>query len=122
VVLLGVLAVGSCSEEVDEPAFGGNGGGNGTGGEGTQSGTDGTTSASSSGTTTGGSSGTSSGTTSSPCGNGVIDPGESCDGTDLDGATCESLGEGTGTLSCDPVTCTFDTSMCSGNGSSTSGG
>jgi hypothetical protein len=52
----------------------------------------------------------------------VIDPGESCDGSNLDGESCESLGEGTGTLGCDPVVCTFDTSMCSGNGSSTSGG
>jgi len=36
--------------------------------------------------------------------------------------TCTSLGyDGGGTLSCDPVMCTLDTSMCIGGGGSTSG-
>lgn len=34
------------------------------------------------------------------CGNGTIDPGEECDGTNLGGATCSSLGYDMGNLSC----------------------
>jgi hypothetical protein len=47
------------------------------------------------------------------CGNGVIDsPKEQCDGDDLGGATCFSLGEGEeGVLRCGPA-CLFDVSMC----------
>lgn len=48
----------------------------------------------------------------SPCGNGVIDPGEQCDGTDFDGFTCKALGYDGGTLGCDPIQCIFDTSGC----------
>ena len=44
-----------------------------------------------------------------PCGN-----GGSCNPNDLGGETCLGLGMGTGTLACDPVTCTYDTSMCEG--------
>lgn len=55
------------------------------------------------------------------CGNGKIDPNEQCDGANLNGFTCESLGNAGGTLACDPVTCTFDTSMCDGGGGGTSG-
>ena len=47
------------------------------------------------------------------CGNGVIDGGEECDGAKTGGATCQSLGfSGGGALNCDPVTCTYDESMC----------
>jgi hypothetical protein len=46
------------------------------------------------------------------CGNGIIDAGEQCDGADLQGFDCPSLGLGGGVLGCDPITCTFDTSMC----------
>ena len=45
------------------------------------------------------------------CGDGVIDPGEDCDGTDLNGQTCSSLGAGDGTLACTSE-CTFTTSGC----------
>lgn len=51
------------------------------------------------------------------CGNGVIDPNEQCDGANLNGFTCQTLGNAGGSLGCDPVTCTFDTSMCMGNSS-----
>jgi hypothetical protein len=34
------------------------------------------------------------------CGNGAIDPGEQCDGSDFGGETCESLGLGGGVLVC----------------------
>ena len=48
------------------------------------------------------------------CGNGIIDNilGEQCDGSEFGGESCQSLGEGKGTLICDPVICTFDFSMC----------
>jgi cysteine-rich repeat protein len=46
------------------------------------------------------------------CGDGIIQPGEQCDGADLQGFDCASLGLGGGVLACDPITCTFDTSMC----------
>lgn len=47
------------------------------------------------------------------CGNGKRDAGEDCDGTDLGGATCESVrGVGSaGTLKC-ASSCTFDISSC----------
>jgi hypothetical protein len=51
------------------------------------------------------------------CGNGVIDVDESrgifeqCDGEELGGETCSSLGEGEGELRCGPA-CYFDVSMC----------
>lgn len=64
-----------------------------------------------------------------PCGNGEIDTDEECDGDFLGSETCESLGHGPGMLACDPVTCSFDTSMCEnmpngggGTGSTSSGG
>ena len=61
-----------------------------------------------------------------PCGNGVLDGGEECDGTTLGGATCQSLGfSGGGALNCDPQTCTYDESMCRrppGQGNSGTGG
>jgi len=43
------------------------------------------------------------------CGNGVIDPGEVCDGDNLDGEDC-FFG---GTLACNPTCTDFDTSGCS---------
>jgi len=46
------------------------------------------------------------------CGNGVIEPGEQCEGGNLDGFNCESLGFGPGVLTCD-ANCFFDTSNCS---------
>ena len=46
------------------------------------------------------------------CGDGIIDsPGEQCEGSNLDGATCESLGFLAGTLACSPD-CEFDTNNC----------
>ncbi len=45
------------------------------------------------------------------CGNGDIDPGETCDGSNLNGQDCDSLGHGAGTLSCNS-SCGFDTSGC----------
>jgi hypothetical protein len=48
------------------------------------------------------------------CGDGAANlPAEACDGADLRGATCASLGQGAGTLAC-TATCTFDTSGCAG--------
>ena len=46
------------------------------------------------------------------CENGELDSGEQCDGSLLNGSTCETLGMESGTLGCDPVACIYDTSMC----------
>lgn len=63
------------------------------------------------------------------CGDTVITPPtESCDRTNLNGATCEKLGyNGGGTLLCNPTTCMYDTIMCrmtvgTSSGAGTSGG
>ena len=55
-------------------------------------------------------------TNGAECGNGTIDGNEQCDGANLNGFTCEALGNAGGTLQCDPVTCTFDTQLCEGGG------
>jgi len=47
------------------------------------------------------------------CGDGIRQDGEACDG-DIEMTTCQSLGFRGGALSCDPDTCKFDTSMCTG--------
>src|SRR5262249_33805584 len=41
------------------------------------------------------------------CGNDVVDPGESCDGSDLDGSDCAAQGFVGGALGC-RADCTFD--------------
>ena len=46
------------------------------------------------------------------CGDGVVDDVETCDGDELGGTTCESLGFGPGTLSCTANCAEFDTSGC----------
>lgn len=46
------------------------------------------------------------------CGNDIIEGGEDCEGEDLNGETCESIGYGPGTLACD-IACSFDTYSCS---------
>jgi hypothetical protein len=95
--LLGLLALGGCAKgasTLDDTANGGGAGATGTGGMGM--------------TGTGGMAAT------MPCGNGMIDMGEECDGTMFkDGATCMTMGfTGGGTLMCDPNTCRFQISMC----------
>ena len=47
------------------------------------------------------------------CGDGILDPGEECDGADLGGATCTSVPGGYtgGTLACG-ASCTYDTTGC----------
>jgi len=45
------------------------------------------------------------------CGNGVIDQGEACDGADLGGVTCVSLGHLGGDLAC-AVNCAYDDTGC----------
>ncbi|WP_437683831.1 pre-peptidase C-terminal domain-containing protein [Sorangium sp. So ce131] len=47
------------------------------------------------------------------CGNGVAEAGEACDGPDLQGADCRSVGFETGELGCSPG-CALDTSRCAG--------
>lgn len=57
---------------------------------------------------------------SDACGNGVIDIGEDCDGSNLGGATCGDFGCSSGSLSC-ALDCTLDTTGCTscGGGSGT---
>jgi hypothetical protein len=45
------------------------------------------------------------------CGNAMLDPGEECDGPDLGGNSCVTLGYSGGALGCTPM-CTLDTGMC----------
>lgn len=45
------------------------------------------------------------------CGNGVHEGGEDCDQSDLGGKSCETVGFGPGTLSCD-IGCGYDTTAC----------
>lgn len=55
------------------------------------------------------------------CGNGTIEAGEQCDGINLNGGTCETLGFDDGTLGCDS-NCDFDTTDCSNGGTGGAGG
>ena len=48
------------------------------------------------------------------CNDGTMQANEECEGSNLMGETCSSLGVGNGTLSCNPTTCQFDTSTCGG--------
>lgn len=48
----------------------------------------------------------------SACGNGVLEPGEVCDGDDFDGQTCQDLGFVGGELGCSDQ-CTIDATGCS---------
>src|SRR5262249_38542425 len=52
------------------------------------------------------------------CGNGVIDPGEQCDTSDLNGESCTTLGFTGGVLTCNS-SCAFDTSECAACGNGT---
>ena len=53
------------------------------------------------------------------CGNNIIETGEQCDSSNLNGQTCQTQGYDTGTLDCYPQghaqECMFDTSQCSFN-------
>src|SRR6185436_6204480 len=49
----------------------------------------------------------------STCGNGVREGAEACDGADLDGQTCMSLGNTSGTLACAADCSAFNLSGCS---------
>lgn len=62
------------------------------------------------------------------CGNGLIEDGEECDGAELVGATCQTKGFVSGTLSC-TSSCLYNVTTCEaaptssgGGGSSSSGG
>jgi len=50
------------------------------------------------------------------CGDGEITGGELCDGANLDGATCQSAGYGTGILACLGTCVGYDIAGCSGTG------
>jgi hypothetical protein len=57
----------------------------------------------------------------SVCGNNIKEGVEQCDGSDLGGATCQSLGYSGGTLSCG-TSCNFNTSGCTYGGGGGGGG
>lgn len=46
------------------------------------------------------------------CGDGVIQEGEDCDGSDNGTSTCVTLGFDMGRVLCNPATCKYDTSLC----------
>jgi len=48
------------------------------------------------------------------CGNGVMDPGEMCDPKAAlpATATCMAMNKGTGTVTCNPMTCTYNVTLC----------
>lgn len=62
---------------------------------------------------TGDSGGSSSSSGGDNCGDGFIERGEECDGDELDGASCESLGFVSGALACGDD-CFYDTTDCDG--------
>ncbi|MDY0000478.1 MAG: hypothetical protein RBU30_04200, partial [Polyangia bacterium] len=53
------------------------------------------------------------------CGNGVIDTGELCDGANLNGQSCTTIGQGFtgGNLACGSTCASWNTSGCTGGGS-----
>lgn len=55
------------------------------------------------------------------CGDGFIDPGESCEGSNLNGATCVTQGFASGTLSCSS-SCAYVTTSCTAGGGGGGGG
>jgi hypothetical protein len=55
------------------------------------------------------------------CGNGVVNTGEQCDGSNLNGESCISRGYAGGSLSCN-ANCTFNTSSCTSAAPASSGG
>lgn len=118
-----LVSLGACAPDDIDDLFsesGGQGGAN-TGGAGPST-SSGTTSSSTSGTTSTTSSTTSGMGGAAPgCGDGVQDPGEQCDGADLDGADCTDVGfkdDTPGAPVCTSI-CTLDYSGCKptcGNG------
>ena len=46
------------------------------------------------------------------CGNGIVEEGETCDGSELGGESCESQGFDGGTLACNDTCDGYDTSRC----------
>ncbi len=55
------------------------------------------------------------------CGNGLLETGEGCDGSNLNGQTCVTKGYNSGILGCSS-NCTFDTSNCQTGGGCTGSG
>jgi hypothetical protein len=55
------------------------------------------------------------------CGNAIIDGKEQCDGVDLGGKTCSSLGYGEGFLNCYSESCTYDVRLCTSDSGTKSG-
>ncbi|MEZ4442973.1 MAG: hypothetical protein R3B72_28010 [Polyangiaceae bacterium] len=111
-IVLGVAMAAACATSTAPPGTGGGGsggdggssttqGGGGQGGDGgtvSQGGQGGTTSSTGGGGAAEGGSGGEGGST--VCGDNVIEPPESCEGTDFGGKSCETFGLGPGQLQC----------------------
>ena len=114
IAFVGVATMAGCSGEPPSSTSSGDAGtgGTGTGGTGVATSTGGTDTG---GTSTGGTGtgGTSTGTGGAApvCGNGDAEDAEACDGADLKGQTCASLGFQGGTLAC-TAGCELSTSLC----------
>ncbi len=102
---------GGGSSSTTSSGGGGSGAGGATGGTGGATGGTGGATTGGTGGATGGTGGA-GGATALLCGNGAIDAGEDCDGAELGGATCVSIGFPGGALGCNAA-CHFDTGACS---------
>jgi cysteine-rich repeat protein len=120
----GAFTMAGCSDDERSPSGGGgvfgSGGTGGTGGTGGSGGTGGGTggsggTAGSAGTAgTGGAAGEggAGGTSTGVCGDGIVEGDEECEGSNLNGETCITLGFDSGDLVC--VDCEIDFSACVG--------
>jgi hypothetical protein len=81
-----------------------------------------TDSADASSSSEGGSTGSGSGEGGGVCGNDVLEPGETCDGSDLGGADCVAQGYVTGALGCAADCTAFDYDGCNNCGDGNQGG
>jgi cysteine-rich repeat protein len=116
-VLCTCCGIGACSDDERPGSLSGTGGSAGAGGAG-QSGTTGSgglagAAGQSGGSGAAGGSGLGGGGGEAFCGDALVGAGEDCDGDDLAGNDCSTVGFQTGTLLCTPA-CAFDTSGCSG--------
>ena len=119
-----LLLASACGDPDTSGTTGGTGGSTGgttsasTGGAGgqTTSGGGGATGGVGGQTTTGGGGATGGAGGQTLCGNGAIDPGEACEGQNLQGQTCAGLGFSGGTLACG-ADCQLDLGDCTGSDS-----
>jgi cysteine-rich repeat protein len=121
------LGAGCSSTPNPAPLRGGAGGSGASGGTSASGGTGAAGGTGASGGSAGGGAGGSagqdggagSGGSGGKCGDGVVQSGEECDGTHLNGQTCKTLGFDSGSLAC--KSCKLDSSGCTGQEHCTDG-